>query len=101
MKNFTFSGYDVSNLQIGELELTSAELAKELDISVAEVEAMTEEEVEELRGKMYFVINDEERLFELAAARSEAERAAVLARASAVGALLDAGHSVEEALAMT
>jgi hypothetical protein len=44
MKTFTFSGFGVQsqNFQY-EIEITSAELAEEIDISVEEVEAMTED----------------------------------------------------------
>jgi predicted metalloprotease len=55
MKTFTFSGYGVHSQSFKyEIEITSAELAKEMDISVEEVEAMTEEEMKAyMKEKMY------------------------------------------------
>jgi len=57
MKKFTFSGYGVHSQSFKyELEITSADLAKEMDISVEEVEAMTEAEMEAyMKEKMYVI----------------------------------------------
>ena len=55
MKKFTFSGFGVQsqNFQY-EIEITSAELAKEMDISVEEVEAMTKDQMYAyMKEKMY------------------------------------------------
>jgi hypothetical protein len=55
MKTFTFSGDGVQsqNFQY-EIEITSAELAKEMDISVEEVEAMTKDQMYAyMKEKMY------------------------------------------------
>jgi len=59
MKTFTFSGYGV-RLQTFqyEIEITSAELAKEMDISVEEVEAMTEEEMKAYVKEKMYVLDD-------------------------------------------
>ena len=55
MKTFTFSGDGVHSQSFKyELEITSADLAEEMDISVEEVEAMTEEEMYAyMKEKMY------------------------------------------------
>ena len=59
MKTFTFSGFGVQsqNFQY-EIEITSAELAKEMDISVEEVEAMTEEAMKAYMKEKMYVIDD-------------------------------------------
>jgi hypothetical protein len=55
MKTFTFSGYGVHSQSFKyEIEITSAELAEEMDISVEEVEAMTEDQMKAyMKEKMY------------------------------------------------
>jgi hypothetical protein len=55
MKKFTFSGFGVQsqNFQY-EIEITSADLAAELGLSVVQVEAMTEAEMTAyMKEKMY------------------------------------------------
>jgi hypothetical protein len=55
MKTFTFSVYGVHSQSFKcEIEIASDELAKEMDISVEEVEAMTEEKMKAyMKEKMY------------------------------------------------
>ena len=55
MKTFTFSGFgEMTQTFQYEIEVTSADLAEKMDISVEEVEAMTEEEMEAyMKEKMY------------------------------------------------
>ena len=55
MKSWCFSGNGVHSQSFKyEIEITSADLAEEMDISVEEVEAMTEAEMEAyIKEKMY------------------------------------------------
>jgi hypothetical protein len=55
MKTFTFSGDGVHSQSFQyEIEITSAELAEEMDISVEEVEAMTKDQMYAyMKEKMY------------------------------------------------
>ena len=55
MKKFTFSGHGVHSQSFKyELQITSAELAEEIDISVEEVEAMTKDQMYAyMKEKMY------------------------------------------------
>ena len=57
MKTWCFEGYGVHSQSFKyELEITSAKLAEEMDISVEEVEAMTEEKMKAyMKEKMYLL----------------------------------------------
>ena len=59
MKTFTFSGFVVHSQSFKyEIEITSADLAAELGLSVVQVEAMTEAAMKAyVNGKMY-VLDD-------------------------------------------
>ena len=59
MKTFTFSGCGVHSQSFKyELEITSADLAAEFGLSVVQVEAMTEAEMEAyMKEKMYILDN--------------------------------------------
>ena len=59
MKTWCFEGYGVQSQSFQyEIEITSAELAEEMDISVEEVEAMTEEAMKAYVKENMYVIDD-------------------------------------------
>ena len=59
MKTFTFSVYGVHSQSFKcEIEIASDELAKEMELSVEEVESMTEEEMKAYMKENMYVLDD-------------------------------------------